>query len=271
MKPIVAEGANAVAINLDKTGLFDLTGKKALVTGASGGIGFAAATVLADAGADLILCSRNLTAVGEAAEAVKAKGRKVLLLHLDVFDPNEIREVVAEAFRVFGRVDILVNAAGQISRKAAIEWSIQEWTQVMDVNLRGTFLCCQEVGRNMIRSKTGGKIINIASILSSIGRPNIIPYASSKGAIASLTRSLAVEWAKYGINVNAIAPGYIRTEMTRALQEDKATSSEIVSRIPLKRWGTPQDMKGALVFLASSASDYITGQIIYVDGGWTAT
>ena len=255
---------------MEKTGLFELTGKKALVTGASRGIGLAAATALAEAGADLILCSRNLTGLREAAKAIEGKGRKALSLHADVSDPNDVQRIVAEAIRVFGAVDILVNSAGQISRKAATDWSIQEWTDLMDVNLRGTFLFCQEVGRNMIKRKTRGKIINIASLLSTIGRPNLVPYVSSKGGVASLTRSLAVEWAIHGINVNAIAPGYIRTEMTRALQEDEAKSSEIISRIPFGRWGAPEDLKGAFVFLASSASDYVTGQIIYVDGGWSA-
>ena len=260
-----------VAIDLEKTGLFDLSGKKALVTGASRGIGLAAATALADAGADLILCSRDPTALGEAVKTIKENGRNAMSLHVDVSDPNNIRETIAEAIRLSGTIDILVNSAGQISRKAATEWSIQEWTEMMDINLRGTFLFCQEIGINMIKRKTRGKIINVASLLSSIGRPNLVPYASSKGGVASLTRNLAVEWAKYGINVNAIAPGYIRTEMTRALQRDETRSSEIVSRIPFGRWGTPQDMKGAFVFLASSASDYVTGQMIYVDGGWTAT
>ena len=249
---------------------FDLSGKVALVTGASRGIGFAAATALAVAGADVVVCSRNLTALGDVAKEIESLGRKTLALQTDVSDPTSVRKTVAEARRTLGKLHILVNSAGQISRKPATEWSIEEWTEAIDVNLRGTFLCCQEVGRNMILQKEGGKIINVASLLSAIGVPNIVPYASSKGGVASLTKSLAVEWAKYGINVNAVGPGYIRTELTRALQEDAARSSNIVSRIPIGRWGTPQDLRGVFVFLASSASDYITGQTIYVDGGWTA-
>jgi len=249
---------------------FDLSGKVALVTGASRGIGFAAATALAAAGADVIVCSRNLPALGDVVKEIELSGRKTLATQVDVSDPSSVRNMIAEARRAFGRLDILVNSAGQISRKPATEWSIQEWSESIDVNLRGTFLCCQEAGRNMILRREGGKIINVASLLSTIGVPNIVPYASSKGGVASLTRSLAVEWAKYGINVNAVGPGYVRTELTRALQNDATRSSNIVSRIPIGRWGTPQDLKGAFVFLASRASDYITGQIIYVDGGWTA-
>ncbi|MGA2625935.1 MAG: glucose 1-dehydrogenase [Candidatus Bathyarchaeia archaeon] len=249
---------------------FDLSGKVALVTGASRGIGFAAATALAVAGADIIVCSRKLLALGEVVKEIELLGRKTLAVQSDVSDPTSVRNMISEACRAFGKLDILVNNAGQISRKPATEWSVQEWTESIDVNLRGTFLCCQEVGRNMILRKEGGKIINVASLLSAIGVPNIVPYASSKGGVASLTRSLAVEWAKYRINVNAIGPGYIRTELTRTLQEDVTRSSNIVSRIPIGRWGTPQDLKGTFVFLASPASDYITGQTIYVDGGWTA-
>jgi len=222
------------------------------------------------AGADIIVCSRKLLALGEVVKEIELLGRKTLAVQSDVSDPTSVRNMISEACRAFGKLHILVNSAGQISRNPATEWSVQEWNESIDVNLRGTFLCCQEVGRNMILRKEGGKIINVASLLSAIGVPNIVPYASSKGGVASLTRSLAVEWAKYRINVNAIGPGYIRTELTRTLQEDVTRSSNIVSRIPIGRWGTPQDLKGTFVFLASPASDYITGQTIYVDGGWTA-
>jgi NAD(P)-dependent dehydrogenase (short-subunit alcohol dehydrogenase family) len=249
---------------------FNLSGKVAVVTGASRGIGFAAATALAAAGADIIVCSRNPRALAGVVKEIELLGRKALAVQTDVSDPSSVRNMISEACRAFGKLHILVNSAGQISRKPATEWSVQEWNESIDVNLRGTFLCCQEVGRNMILHREGGKIVNVASLLSAIGVPNIVPYASSKGGVASLTRSLAVEWAKYGINVNAVGPGYIRTELTRALQEDVTRSSSIVSRIPIGRWGTPQDLKGVFVFLASPASDYITGQTIYVDGGWTA-
>jgi len=250
--------------------LFDLTGKTALVTGASRGIGLAASTALAEAGADVIVCSRQLAALGDVVKAIESTGRRGIAIQVDVSDPDSVRKMIDEEHRIFGKLDILVNCAGVISRKSALDWSVQDWEESIAVNLRGTFLCCQEAGRKMISRKDGGKIINVASLLSRIGVSNIVPYASSKGGVASLTRSLAVEWAKYRINVNAVGPGYVRTEMTRALQEDPARSSTIVSRIPMGRWGTPHDLKGAFVFLASPASDYITGQIIYVDGGWSA-
>jgi 2-deoxy-D-gluconate 3-dehydrogenase len=250
--------------------LFVLKGKTALVTGASRGLGFSAASALAEAGADVIVCSRNKTTLDSVVRYIESLGRKALPLRVDVSDRASVKSMVDEGLRVFGKLEVLVNSAGTISRKPAVDWTDEEWDQELDVNLKGTFLCCQEVGRHMIDLNTGGKIINVASLLSAIGVPNIIPYASSKGGVASLTRSLAVEWAKYRINVNAVGPGYIRTEMTRALQEDKNRSFNITSRIPLGRWGMPDDLKGAFLFLASTASDYITGQIIWVDGGWTA-
>jgi len=250
--------------------LFELNGKVSLVTGASRGIGLAAATALAEAGSDVVLCSRNQTALQDAAKSILALDRKVLPIPIDVSDRQQVVRMMKQAISHFGKIDILVNCAGTVALKPALEWDDKEWREVIDVNLRGTFLCCQEVARHMIERAQGGKIINTASLLSAIGVPNIIAYASSKGGVASLTRSLAVEWAKYGINVNAIGPGYIRTDLTRALQQDKDRSAYVVSRIPFRRWGEPDDLKGAFVFLASAASDYVTGQIIWVDGGWMA-
>jgi len=251
--------------------LFELDGEVALVTGASRGIGLAAATALAEAGSDVVLCSRNLTALQDVSKKILSLDRKVLPIPVDVSDRSQVLRMTKQVISHFGKIDILVNCAGTIALKPAIDWNDEEWHQVIDVNLKGTFLCCQEIARHMIDRAQGGKIINTASLLSTIGSPNIIGYASSKGGVASLTRSLAVEWAKYGINVNAIGPGYIRTELTHALQEDRDRSAEVVSRIPLRRWGNPDDLKGAFVFLASAASDYVTGQIIWVDGGRTAT
>jgi len=251
--------------------LFDLSGKVAIVTGASRGIGGAAAVALAEAGANIVACSRNQEALKRIVEEVRKLGRNASYVQVDVSNRSQIQSAVQETIREFGKVDILVNSAGTIVRKPSMEWSEEEWTQVMDLNLKGTFFFCQEAAREMIASKHGGKIINVASLLSAIGVPNIIGYASSKGGVASLTRSLAAEWAKYRINVNAVGPGYIRTELTQALQNDANRSAYIVSRIPLGRWGDPADLKGAIVFLASKASDYVTGQIIWVDGGWTAT
>jgi 2-deoxy-D-gluconate 3-dehydrogenase len=248
----------------------DLRGRVALVTGASRGIGLSAATALAEAGADVIVCSRDQTQLEKVALGIQALGRKALPLALNVADRIEVQSRVREALSTFGRIDILVNSAGTVKRKPATEWTIEEWDEVIDVNLKGTLLLCQEVGKHLIARNEGGKIINIASLTSVIGIPNIIAYGSSKGGVVSLTKGLAVEWAKYRINVNAVGPGYIRTELTRALQEDKARSDYILSRIPFRRWGEPDDLKGTFVFLASPASDYITGQVIWVDGGWTA-
>src|SRR5271167_1761992 len=251
--------------------LFDLSGKIAIVTGASRGIGAAATIALAEAGADIVACSRNQEALKQIVEEVQKLGRNAFCVQVDVSNRAQIQTAVREAIREFGKIDILVNSAGTIVRKPSLEWTEEEWAQVMDLNLKGTFFFCQEAAREMIARNQGGKIINVASLLSAIGVPNIIGYASSKGGVASLTRSLAAEWAKYRINVNAVGPGYIRTELTQALQNDANRSAYIVSRIPLGRWGQPADLEGAMVFLASKASDYITGQIIWVDGGWTAT
>jgi NAD(P)-dependent dehydrogenase (short-subunit alcohol dehydrogenase family) len=251
--------------------LFDLSGKTAIVTGASRGIGAAAAIALAEAGADIVACSRNQEALKLVVEDVRKLGRNAVQVMVDVSDRSQIQAAMREALREFGKVDVLVNSAGTIIRKPSVEMTEEEWSQVIDLNLKGTFFFCQEVAREMIARNQGGKIINIASLWASLGVPNLIGYASSKGGVGSLTRSLAAEWAKYRINVNAVGPGYIRTELNLAVQNDANRSAYVISRIPLGRWGEPEDLKGAMVFLASKASDYVTGQIIWVDGGWTAT
>jgi 2-deoxy-D-gluconate 3-dehydrogenase len=251
--------------------LFDLSGKTAIVTGASRGIGAAAAIALAEAGADIVACSRNQEALKLVVEDVRKLGRNAVQVMVDVSDRSQIQAAMQEALREFGKVDVLVNSAGTIIRKPSVEMTEEEWSQVIDLNLKGTFFFCQEVAREMIARNQGGKIINIASLWASLGVPNLIGYASSKGGVGSLTRSLAAEWAKYRINVNAVGPGYIRTELNLAVQNDANRSAYVISRIPLGRWGEPEDLKGAMVFLASKASDYVTGQIIWVDGGWTAT
>jgi len=253
--------------------LFDLSGKVALVTGASRGIGQVAAVTLAEGGADVIVCSRNLSALNATVETIRSTGRKALALEIDVSSQSSIKKAFAEGVKAFGRLDILVNSAGTNFRKPATDWTEQEWGQIVNVNLLGTFLCCQEAGKLMIAQQSGGKIIILASLLTAYGVPviGIVPYASSKAALAGLTRSLGVEWAKYRINVNGLGPGYIKTELTRAIHEDPIRSPVIVSRIPIGRWGVPDDLRGAFLFLSSAASDYMTGQILWVDGGWTAT
>lgn len=249
---------------------FDLTGRVAIVTGASRGIGLAASRALSEAGASVAICARSKDSLEKIAKHLRNKGNNALPVVVDLADPTSIRAAVNTTLRQFKKIDILVNCAGILYRAPAAEWSLEDWNEVINVNLSGTFLFCQQVGRHMIERKKGGKIISIASIASSVGLPDIVAYSSSKGGIVSLTKSLAFEWAGHGINVNAIAPGYIRTEMTQPLQDDKKKSDYIVSRIPLGRWGEPEDLNGIIVCLASAASDYITGQVIWVDGGWSA-
>lgn len=241
------------------------------MTGASRGIGAAATLALAEAGADIVACSRNQENLKLVVEDVRKLGRSAVRVRVDISHRSQIQTAMREALREFGKIDILVNSAGTIIRKPSVEMTEEEWTQVIDLNLKGTFFFCQEVAREMIARNQAGKIINVASLWASLGVPNLIGYASSKGGVGSLTRSLAAEWAKYRINVNAVGPGYIRTELNLAVQNDPNRSAYVVSRIPLGRWGEPEDLKGAMVFLASKASDYVTGQIIWVDGGYTAT
>jgi 2-deoxy-D-gluconate 3-dehydrogenase len=248
---------------------FRLTDKAAIVTGASRGLGKAIALGLADAGAQVALASRDLAALREVETEIARNGRKALALQVDVSQAVSVHRMVKETTEAFGRVDILVNAAGTTSRHPSEAYPEAEWDEVVDVNLKGTFLCCQAVGQVMI-GQGGGKIINIASLASVIGIPTVPAYAASKGGVAQLTKALAIDWARYHINVNAIGPGYFLTDMTAPLQNDPARSSQIMGRIPMSRWGRPQELQGVAVFLASEASAYITGQTVYVDGGWLA-
>ena len=246
-----------------------LDGKIALVTGASRGLGRAMALGLAEAGADVAVVSRTKEALESVAEEIGALGRRGLAVRADVTDRDEGTDMVRRTMEAFGRIDILVNNAGTIFRAAAEEHPEEEWDRVMAVNLKGVFLCCQAVGKVMIAQRRG-KIINIGSLLSEIGVPLIPAYSASKGGVRQLTKALAVEWAQYNVHVNAIGPGYFRTELTDALQKDEERAAWILSRTPMGRWGVPEDMKGPVVFLASDASDFITGQMLYVDGGWLA-
>lgn len=247
--------------------LFDLSGQVAVVTGARRGLGRAMALALAGAGADLVAVSRQ--AASELAEEVERAGRRCLLLEADLADPAAVEEVVPRAVDALGRVDILVNNAGVITRAPALEVTAEAWHHVLQVNLHAVFRLCQQAARDMLPRRRG-KIINVASLMSFEGGILVSPYAASKGAIAQLTKALANEWAPYGINVNAIAPGYMATDLTRPLREDPERNPAILARIPAGRWGRPDDLQGAIVFLASRASDYVHGHLLAVDGGWLA-
>lgn len=248
--------------------IFSLTGKVALVTGANTGLGQGLAVGLAAAGADIVAAGRS--APSDTEKAVKAHGRKFAFVPADFTKPSIAGDVAAKAEAAFGPVNILVNNAGTIKRNDALDFSESDWDEVMDVNLKSVFFLSQAVARSMVSSGEGGKIINIASMLSFQGGIRVASYTASKSGIAGLTKLLANEWAKHGINVNAIAPGYFATNNTDALRADEKRNTEILGRIPAGRWGQPSDLAGAAVFLASSASDYVHGTVLAVDGGWLA-
>ncbi|MEZ2131008.1 MULTISPECIES: 2-dehydro-3-deoxy-D-gluconate 5-dehydrogenase KduD [unclassified Sinorhizobium] len=249
------------------TNPFDLTGRVAVVTGGNTGIGQGIAVALAQAGAAIVAVGRS--AMDETEALVKASGARFHAIKADLGTIEPVKEIVAETLDVFGGLDILVNNAGIIRRADAIDFTEEDWDAVMDVNLKTAFFLSQAAGRHMI-AQGGGKIINIASMLSFQGGIRIPSYTASKSGLAGLTRLLACEWAGSRVNVNAIAPGYFVTNNTTALREDPERSASILARIPAGRWGEPSDLGGAAVFLASSASDYVHGTILPVDGGWLA-
>ena len=247
---------------------FDLSGKTALVTGCKRGIGKAMAIGLAEAGADIIGVSASLEKSGSEVEReVKAQGRKFRAYQCDFKDRNALHDFIGQVNLDFPMVDILVNNAGNILRKPAAEHPDEYWDEIIEINLSAPFILAREFGKKMI-DRGAGKIIFTASLLTFQGGVTVPGYASSKGVIGSLTKALANEWAGKGVNVNAIAPGYIATDNTSALRSDEVRNVSILSRIPAGRWGNADDLKGATVFLASQASDYVHGTIITVDGGW---
>jgi len=249
--------------------LFDLTGKVAIVVGGAGGIGHAQALGLAEAGADVVVASRQLEHLESVSKEIQARGRKSLAVPVEVTQEKSVVAMLDGILKEFSHVDILVNSHGLAIRKPADTFPIDEWQQVMDVNTRGTFICCQVVGRVMLKQRSG-KIINMSSVRGRYGLPvDYAAYCASKGAVDTLTRTLACEWAKYNVLVNAVAPTIVETELTRPALADPEYAKRMKSRIPLGRWAMPEDIVGATVFFASPASDFITGQVLYIDGGVT--
>ena len=248
--------------------LFDLSGKVAIVTGASRGLGQYFGRALATAGADLVITSRSLETLAPFQKEIESMGRRALPLQLDVRDFDSIQQMVEEAWRHYDQIEILVNNAGCNVRKPSVEVTWDDWNLVLDTNLRGTFFVAQAVARKMIPRRYG-KIINIGSVTSVFGFAGLAPYCASRGGVKQLTMSLADDWGKFGITVNCLAPGWFKTAQTRVLYEDETWVDYLVDRIPLKRPGAPKDLDGAVVFLASDAAEYVTGQTILVDGGIT--
>lgn len=247
---------------------FNLQGKVALVTGCDKGLGQGMALGLAEAGCDIVSVSRSIPQ--ETAEKVAALGRRLFAIQADLSQPDAIADIVPAAVAAAGRIDILVNNAGTIRREDALTFSEKNWDDVMNLNLKSVFFLSQAVAKQFLQQGSGGKIINIASMLSFQGGIRVPSYTASKSGVLGITRLLANEWAQHGINVNAIAPGYMATNNTQQLRDDADRSKEILDRIPAGRWGTPDDLKGPVVFLASPASDYINGYTVAVDGGWLA-
>jgi 2-deoxy-D-gluconate 3-dehydrogenase len=245
---------------------FDLTGKTAVVTGAGRGLGQAIAAGLAEAGANIVLVT-NRTSAEKTKAKVESVGSKARIVQVDIADRSKLPSIIDEAIESFGGIDILVNNAGIIRRTPAVEHAYSDWQEVLDVNLNSVFVLCQLAGELMVEQGYG-KIINIASMLSFQGGINVPGYTASKHAVAGLTKALANEWASKGVQVNAIAPGYMTTDNTEALRNDPARSRQILERIPAGRWGTDEDLIGPTIFLASSASNYMNGHILCVDGGW---
>ena len=248
------------------TSPFDLTGKVAVVTGASRGLGQTFGRALARAGADLVITSRTIDSLASFQQEVESMGRRAVSLALDVRDERSIRQMVRDAVSAFDRIDILVNNAGCNVRKKAVDVTWDDWNLILDTNLRGAFFVAQSVAREMIPHGRG-RIINIGSVTSVFGYAGLAPYGASRGGIRQLTMSLADDWGPHGITVNCLAPGWFKTEQNKVMYEDPEWVAYLVDRIPMRRPGRPTDLEGPVVFLASDASEYVTGQTLLVDGG----
>jgi len=250
--------------------LFDLSGKTALITGSSGGLGYAMARGLGQAGARIVLHGRNKEKLMNARQSLINEGLDTFTASFDITDETAITEALSNLQKEGLEIDILVNNAGMQLRKPLVELDREEWNKVIDTNLSSAFLIGRHVARQMIERGQGGKIINIGSLMSSVARPTVGAYTAAKGGIRLLTQSMAAEWAEHDIQTNAIGPGYMITEMTQPLVDDQAFNAWITGRTPSRRWGTPDDLAGTAVYLASPGSSYVNGQIIYVDGGMLA-
>jgi 2-deoxy-D-gluconate 3-dehydrogenase len=248
---------------------FSLAGKVALVTGASRGLGQGMAIALAEAGADIVCHSSRLSGTDQTAEQLRAAGQNAWQVAADLSNKDQLAQMCQEVEAEVGNVDILLNNAGTIRRHPAVAFPDDDWDYVVETNLNAMFRLCREFGKPMVE-RGEGKIINVASLLSFQGGITVPAYAASKHGVAGLTKALANEWARHNVQINAIAPGYFRTDNTQALQDDPERSASISERIPAGRWGVPADLGGAAVFLASQASDYVNGHVLVVDGGWLA-